>query len=192
MSVESIIGILSLAKGLIMRLWIWLSAMLSGIKKRWSENRKARDHFDEFKTVTLSFEDIFISEVNPLIGLLDALNVEESHLSKVQIRLGHRIDQSFRCYRKRLERFDDTKEDFELLVDEFENIFSTFVDLFVKPLEDRSDKIASNDVIKKDFNEFVGNYDHLRRKYVDYGGNVNKIFGTNVVRTDFRQVLLIT
>lgn len=186
------IAILSLAKGLITRLWMWASQMLPGIIKRWSENRKARDHFDDFKTVTSSFEDIFISEVNPLRGLLNALNVKDSYLSEVQVPLGYYIDRSFRCYIKRLERFGGTKEDFEILADEFENIFYAFVDLFVKPLEDRKDKIASDDIIKEEFNKFVDNYNYLRRKYVECGKKVNESFGINVIRTDFRQVLLIT
>lgn len=187
----ALIGVLLLVKDELIRIGRKVVTMFSDIRKRCRENRKARNHFEEFKDITLSSENIFILELNPLGGLLNVLNVKDSYLSEVQTSLRYCIDRRFRCYRKRLERFDGTKEDFELLAGEFEDIFYAFKDLFIKPLEKRRDKIASDDVIKEEFNKFVVGYDHLRWKYIDYGKKINKLFGTNVIGTNFEQVLPI-
>ena len=190
--VETMIGVLLLVKEELLRIGRKVVTMFSDIKKRRRENRKARDHFDDFKAVTLSFEKIFDSSKNPLVGFLEDIDVEDSHVSRVQSSSKSYIDRSFGCYKKRLEKFDGTKEDFELLVAEFQNIFYAYEDMFIAPIEEkeRKDMIAKNDKLKKKFNMFVGDYEHLRRRYMEYGEKMNRLFDdAKIIRIDFNQVV---
>ena len=157
------------------------------IKRHWKEVNKER--FEEFETITSSFERLFDSSKNPLIGFLEELDVEDSHLSRVQTPLKNYIGRSFRYYKKHLGKFNGSIEDFELLVGEFENIFYAYEDMFIAPLEGRRDEIAKNARLKKKFNRFVGDYEYLRRQYVEYGEKINRLFNVKIVRTDFDHVL---
>ena len=186
MSVDAIIGVLpsSVKEGLI-RTVRAVVTMFSDTMKRWRENRKARDYFDEFKDITLSFEKLFGSGRNPLVGFLEELDADGSHIQIIQSSLKGYIDRSFGCFEQRVDVFDGTLDDFRLLVDEFENVFYAYEDLFVKPLADRRDEISKVGRLKDRFNKFVAEYEHRRRRYVDYGEKINRLFESNPIRTDF-------
>ena len=155
------------------------------LQQHWK--KVSKELFEEFKNITLGFEKIFDSRRNPLVGFLEELDAEDSHISRVQTPLKNYIDRSFRQFMKNIEmfEFDRTKTHFGRLVDEFENIYFAYEDLFVAPLEGRREEIAKNVGLKKRFNRFVGDYEYLRRQYIDYGEKINRLFGSRVIRTDF-------
>ena len=157
-------------------------------KKCRKEEEVSKELFGDFKTITLSFGKLFDAGTNPLVGFLYEVDRRNSHLLGVQTRLKGYISRSFSYYQKRLKKFDGTLEDFTLLVDEFENVFFTYEDLFVKPLVNQKDRIVRRRVFKEKFNKFVAEYEHRRRQYVDYGEKVNRLFDSNIIRTDFDSV----
>jgi len=188
MSVEVIIGVfLSMKDGLI-RIGRKMVTMFSDIRERRRKDRMARDYFEEFKNITFSFEKLFGSGHNPLVGFLEELDADGSHIQITQSSLKGYIDRSFGYFEQRVDRFDGTLDDFWLLADEFENVFYTYEDLFVKPLVEKSRGISENDRLKKKFNKFVTDYEHKRQRYVDYGEKVNRSFEIKIIRTDFDPV----
>jgi len=157
--------------------------------KECKKEEVSKEHFEEFKTITLGFESFFDSKRNPLESFLEEVDVTDSHLSRVQTPLAYYIGRSFRYFKKRLEIFDGTKEGFELLIREFENIFFAYEDLFVTPLNGRRDDIARDAKLKERFNRFVADYEHRKRKYVDYGEKMNRLFKSQIIKTNFNPML---
>lgn len=148
----------------------------------------SKEHFGELEAIVRSFERLFDTAMNPLVGFLGELDDVSSELLGIQTRLKGYSSYSYNHCKKRLKRFDGTLEDFELLADEFESVFYAYEDLFVKPVAKRKDEIAKNTQLKEKYNKFASDYEHLRRKYIDYGDRVNKEYGRTVIRTDFEYV----
>lgn len=188
MSAETIIGVLLSTKDGLIRIGRKIVTMFADTMKRWKDDRMARDYFDDFKNITFSFERLFGSGNNPLVGFLEELDADGSHIQITQSSLKGYIDRSFGHFERRVDMFDRTLGDFRLLVDEFENIFYAYEDLFVKPLIEKSREISENDRLKKKYNKFVIDYEHKRQRYVDYGEKVNRSFEIKIIRTDFDPV----
>ena len=188
MSVETIIGVLLSMKDGLIRIGRKMVTMFSDIRERRRKDRMARDYFDDFKDITFSFEKPFGSGHNPLVGFLEELDANGSHIQIIQSSLKGYIDRSFGYFKRRVDRFDGTLDDFRLLTAEFENVFHAYVDLFVKPLVEKSREISENDRLKKKFNKFVTDYEHKRQRYADYGEKVNRSFEIKIIRTDFDPV----
>ena len=158
------------------------------VKECKKEEEVSKEHFDKFKAITLSFEDLFNTNKNPLVKLFNELYAKTPELLSYNNRLKDYISRSYNNCIKRLKKFGGTKECFELLVNEFENVFFAYEDLFVKPIEKRKDEIAMDKNLKRKFNEFADEYGAMRRQYIDYGKEMNKMYGTNIIRTDFDYV----
>jgi hypothetical protein len=188
MSAETLIGVLLSMKDGLLRIGMKMVTMFSNIRERRRKDRMARDYFEEFKNTTFSFEKLFGSGHNPLVGFLEELDADGSHIQIIQSSLKGYIDRSFGYFERRVDRFDGTLDDFRLLATEFENVFHAYVDLFVKPLVEKSREISENDRLKKKFNKFVTDYEHKRQRYADYGEKVNRSFEINIIRTNFDPV----
>ena len=188
MSVETIIGVLLSMKDGLLHIGRKMVTMFSDIRERRRKDRMARDYFEEFKNTTFSFEKLFGSGYNPLVDFLEELDADGSHIQIIQSSLKGYIDRSFGYFERRVDRFDGTLDNFQLLAAEFENVFHAYVDLFVKPLVEKSREISENDKLKKKFNKFVTDYEHKRQRYADYGEKVNRSFEIKIIRTDFDPV----
>lgn len=161
------------------------------IKECRKEEEVSKEHFKDFEDITLSFEDLFNTNKNPLVKLFNELYAKTPELLSYNNRLKDYISRSYNHYIKRLKKFDGTKECFELLVNEFENVFFAYEDLFVKPIEKRKDEIAKDNNLKSEFNKFATEYEHRRMQYKDYGEKMNRLFSSNIIRTDFDAVVTL-
>lgn len=158
------------------------------VKECRNEEEVSKELFDELKTITLSFGKLFDAGTNPLAGFLGEIYRRNLPLLEVQTKLKGYISRSFGHYQKLLKKFDGTMENFILLIDEFENAFFAYEDLFVKPLVNQRGSIVRNRLFKEKFNKFAAEYEHRRRQYIDYGEKVNRLLNSNVIRTDFDSV----
>ena len=188
MSAETLIGVLLSMKDGLLRIGMKMVTMFSNIRERRRKDRMARDYFEEFKNTTFSFEKLFGSGHNSLVDFLEELDADGSHIQIIQSSLKGYIGRSFGYFKRRVDRFDGTLDDFQLLATEFENVFHAYVDLFVKPLVEKSREISENDRLKKKFNKFVTDYEHKRQRYADYGEKVNRSFEIDIIRTNFYPV----
>ena len=160
------------------------------IKECKKEEEVSKEHFDKFEEITQSFETLFNTNKNPLVKLFNELYAKTPELLSYNNRLKDYISRSYNNYIKRLEKFDGTKECFKLLVNEFENVFFAYEDLFVKPIEKRKDEIDRDNNLKIKFNEFADEYEHRRMQYKDYGEKMNRLI-PNIIRTDFDAVVTL-
>ena len=94
----------------------------------------------------------------------------------------------FTCYKKRLERFNRTKEDFSLLVDEFDSILDIYnKHCICEPVREirviGRDKV--NERIKEDYKKQKGAYERFIGNYTDFGKKRNREFGERIFRDYF-------
>ena len=160
------------------------------IKECITEEEVSKEHFNDFEAITLSFENIFNTNKNPLVKIFNKLYAKIPELLSYNNRLKDYISRSYNNYIKRLKKFDGTKECFELLVNEFENVFFAYEALFVTPIEKRKDEIAKDKNLKSEFNKFATEYEHRRMQYKDYGEKMNRLI-PNIIRTDFDAVVTL-
>ena len=112
MLVETIIGVFLSTKDGLLRIGRKMVTMFSDIRERRRKDRMARDYFEEFKNTTFSFEKLFGSGHNPLVGFLEELDADGSHIQIIQSSLKGYIDRSFGYFKRRVDRFDGTLDDF--------------------------------------------------------------------------------
>ena len=94
----------------------------------------------------------------------------------------------FNCYKERLKRFDRTKEDFSLLVNEFDSILDIYnVHCICNPV--REIRIIGRDKaderVKEEYKKQKGAYERFIGNYTDFGKTLNKEFGERIFREYF-------
>lgn len=161
------------------------------IKKRRETRRLnalAKKHFNEFK----NFTDIFGELVDPSRGdniprALKDLNSSQE-FRNISFLSPQDLYNLFNSFKERLKRFDRTKEDFSLLVNEFDSILEMYNKhcIYNPVIEIRRigrDKVNEN--IKEDYKKKKGGYELFLRNYMGFGKKLNKEFGEKIFREYF-------
>lgn len=163
------------------------------IKKRGEirkHNALARKYFDKFKHFTERFDELLwqSTSVHILYALRDLPNSQEfrqvSYLSADDF-YNHNL---FGCFKERLKRFDRTKEDFILLVNEFDTILNMYNEFcFCKPVKEirRIGRNKVNENLKEDYKTLEVAYERFIGNYTDFEKELNKEFGEMIFREYF-------
>lgn len=156
-----------------------------GIRKH---NALARKHFDEFTHFTERFGEFLDqgrSDNIPYV-LRDLLGNQAfrcvSYLSTGDFY------NLFNCYKERLKRFDKTKEDFSLLVNEFDLILDMYNEHCVyKPVREirAIGREKVDEETKDNYKKQKGAYELFLRNYMDFGKKLNNEFGERIFRDYF-------
>lgn len=164
------------------------------IKKRREirkHNALARKNFDEFK----DFTDRFGELVEPNRGdniphALRDLNSSQE-FRNISVLSTQDIHNLFYHFKERLKCFDRTKEDFTLLVKEFDTILNMYNKFCLcKPVEEirRIGRDKVNERTKEDYKRHKGVYERFIGNYTDFGKKLNKEFGERIFRDYFEML----
>lgn len=166
----------------------------------WKHNRLSKKYFDEFKGFVSDFEN-FCGRKNPVGVLIRNLIHDDKyfkefseHLSNVyneSLRHGY-LPDTFNLFKRRVNKFNGTKEDFLLLVAEFENLLDAYYTFFIYELHSAVEEVG-RDKVYEDYregynNNFRGYYNDFIKNYTIYGKKVNDKFGENIIKTNFEMV----
>jgi hypothetical protein len=156
-----------------------------GIRKH---NALARKYFDEFTHFTERFSEFLDQGRSDNIpyALRDLKSTQE--FKQVFYLSTNDFYNLFNCYKKRLERFNRTKEDFSLLVNEFDSVLDLYNSHCIcEPVREirliGRDKV--NERIKEDYKKQKGAYERFIGNYTDFGKKLNKEFGEGFFRDYF-------
>jgi hypothetical protein len=164
--------------------------------KIWKHNRLSKNYFDEFKEFVTDFEN-FCGRKNPVGVLIRNLIHDDKYFKEFSEHLSNDYNESlrhgylpdtFNLFKKRVNKFNGTKEDFLLLVGEFENLLDIYKALFIDKLLRAVEEVGKDKVhekLKEKYSEFRDYYNDFMRRYKVYGKKVNYKFGEEVVGIDF-------
>ena len=165
------------------------------IKKR----REIRTHkalaikyFDKFELLTEMFSGLLWQ--SKTVNIPDALRDSQSsqEFRQVFYLSADVIFNHFRdlldCFKERRKRFDRTKEDFILLVNEFDIILNMYNEFYLcKPVKEirgiGRDKFKES--FKEDYKKFKGAYERFIGNYTYFEKELNKEFGKMIFREYF-------
>ena len=148
----------------------------------------AKKYFDEFKDFTERFgEFIESNRCDNIPYALRDLNssVEFRNISFLSTQDIHNL---FYHFKERLKRFDRTKEDFTLLVKEFDTILDMYNKFCLcKPVEEirRTGRDNVKEHTKEEYKKYKGVYERFIGAYTDFGKKLNKEFGERIFRKYF-------
>ncbi|MCK4398153.1 MAG: hypothetical protein KAV25_04105 [Methanophagales archaeon] len=161
------------------------------IKKRREirkHNALARKYFDTFKDFTDGFGELV--EPNRCDNIPYALRDLSSsqEFRNISFLSTQDIHNFFYNFEKRLKRFDGIKEDFSLIVKEFDTIMNMYNKFCIcEPIKEikriGQDKI--NEHIKEDYRRHKRAYERFIGNYTDFGKKLNKEFGERIFRDYF-------
>ncbi len=165
------------------------------IKKKWKikkHNALARKYFNEFEHFTERFGELLWQSTT--VNIPHALRDSQSSQKFRQVFYPstHDFYNHFRdlldCFKERLKRFDRTKEDFILLVNEFDTILNMYNEFCLcKPIKEirgiGRDKVKES--FKEDYKKFKGAYERFIGDYTDFEKKLNKEFGKIIFREHF-------
>lgn len=161
----------------------------------WKHNRLSKKYFDEFKGFVSDFENFIDRNKNPARDIIESLTIGEyfeefrKYLSEdYNSRVGVHLQNTFNHFKKRVNKFNGTKEDFLLIVGEFENLLDIYKALFIDKLLRTVEEVGKDKVhekLKEKYSEFRDYYNDFMRRYKVYGKKVNSKFGEEVVGIDF-------
>ena len=161
----------------------------------WKHNRLSKKYFDEFKGFVSDFENFIDRNKNPVRDIIESLTTGEDfeefrkYLSRdYNSRVGVHLQNTSNHFKKRVNKFNGTKEDFLLLVGEFENLLDIYKALFIDKLLRAVEEVGKDKVhekLKEKYSEFRDYYNDFMRRYKVYGKKVNYKFGEEVVGIDF-------
>jgi hypothetical protein len=161
----------------------------------WKHNRLSKKYFDEFKGFVSDFENFIDRNKNPVRDIIEGLTTGEDfeefrkYLSRdYNSGVGLHLQNTFNHFKKRVNKFNGTKEDFLLLVGEFENLLDIYKALFIDKLLRAVEEVGKDKVHEKrkeKYSEFRDDYNDFMRRYKDYGKKVNPQFGEEVVGINF-------
>ena len=89
----------------------------------------------------------------------------------------------FYFFKERVKRFDGSKEDFSLLIHEFEKILRIYYDTCIKEPVEIIRRIGGEKMpkhVREEYKKYKGDYDHFVRDYIGFGKIVNDQFGENI------------
>jgi len=170
----------------------FLAHPIYGFFKKRREVRKhnalARKYFDEFTHFTERFGEFLDQGRSDNIpyALRDLKSTQE--FKQVFYLSTNDFYNLFNCYKKRLERFNRTKEDFSLLVNEFDSVLDIYNSHCIcEPVREirliGRDKVKER--IKEDYKKQKGVYERFIGNYTDFGKKLNKEFGERIFRDHF-------
>ena len=161
------------------------------IKKRRETRRLnalAKKHFNEFKNFTDTFGELVdSSRSNNIPQALKAL-YSSQEFRNISCLSTQDLYNLFNYFEERLKRFDGTKEDFSLLVNEFDSILEIYnKHCIYNPVREirRIGRNKVNEDIKEDYNKKKGWYELFLRNYMGFGKKLNKEFGERIFREYF-------
>jgi len=151
-------------------------------------NALARKYFDEFTHFTERFGEFLDQGRSDNIpyALRDLKSTQE--FKQVFYLSTNDFYNLFNCYKKRLERFNRTKEDFSLLVNEFNSVLDLYNSHCIcEPVREirliGRDKV--NERIKEDYKKQKGAYERFIGNYTDFGKKLKKELGERIFREYF-------
>ena len=155
-------------------------------------NALARKYFDKFELFTERFGELLWQ--SRTVNIPDALRDSQSsqEFRQVFYLSADVIFNHFRdlldCFKERRKRFDRTKEDFILLVNEFDIILNMYNEFYLcKPVKEirgiGRDKFKES--FKEDYKKFKGAYERFIGNYTDFEKELNKEFDKMIFREYF-------
>lgn len=160
----------------------------------WKHNRLSKKYFDEFKGFVSDFGNFIDRNKNPVRDIIESLTIGEyfegfrKYLSEdYNSRVGVHLQNTFNHFKKRVNKFKGNKEDFLLLVSEFENLLNIYKDLFIDKLLHAVKEVGKDKVdekLKEKYSEFRINYNDFIMRYKTYGKKVNDKFREKIIRVD--------
>jgi hypothetical protein len=161
-------------------------------KEKRRHNALAKKYFDKFKRFTERFGELLFKSTT--VNIPYALQDSQSSQDFRPIFYPSTPDfyEHFRdfldYYKERLKRFDRTKEDFTLLVKEFDTILNMYNEFWLcKPVKEirgiGRDKVKES--FKEDYKKFRGAYERFIGDYIDFEKELNREFGTIIFREYF-------
>ncbi len=179
---------------IILIIYIFFSDIFLVIFNRMEIKRKhnevARKHFDEFKLLVGKFAK-FIESNNGITSAFNKLKSEEKY-RYLRVHQLNEINNLLSDLNNFINRFDETGEDFQLLISQFENILRIYEKFYVKDtLSDiecvrqmfKDEIIPKN--VKVEYKTRKDDYEKFIDKYKDFGEKVNSEYGSRVVYTYF-------
>lgn len=162
------------------------------IKKRRETRRVnalAKEHFKDFKNFTDRFGELLDqSRSDTITYALGELINRSQEFRNISFLSPQDLYNLFRYFKERLKRFDRTKEDFTLLVEDFGTILDLYNKLCVcKPVEEirklGRDKV--DEPTKEEYTRRKGEYGRFIGNYIDFGKKLNDVFGERIFRDYF-------
>ena len=166
----------------------------------WKHNRLSKKYFDEFKGFVNELDN-FCGRENPVGVLINNLIHDDVYFKEFSEHLSNDyndalmhgyLPDTFNHFKRRVNKFNGTKEDFLLLVAEFENLLDAYYTFFIYKLHSTVEKVGKDKVYKNDRegynNNFRGYYNDFIKNYTIYGRKVNDKFGEDIIKTNFEMV----
>ena len=168
--------------------------------KIWEHNRLSKKYFGEFKSFVNNFDN-FCGRKNPVGVLINNLIHDDKYFKEFSEHLSNDYNESlrhgylpdtFNLFKRRVNKFNGTKEDFLLLVAEFESLLDAYYTFFIYKLH-RTVKEVGRDKVYNNYREEYNNnfrvyYNDFIKNYTIYGRKVNDKFGGDIIKTNFEMV----
>ena len=168
--------------------------------KIWKHNRLSKKYFDEFTGFVNNFDN-FCGRKNPVGVLIRNLIHDDKYFKEFSEHLSNDYNESlrhgylpdtFNLFKRRVNKFKGTKEDFLLLVAEFENLLDAYYTFFIYKLHSAVEEVGRDKVYKNYREEYNNNfrvyYNDFIKNYTIYGRKVNDKFGEDIIKTNFEMV----
>lgn len=173
--------------------YVYLPPIVGFFKRR----KRARDHnrfskecFNKFNGFVNDFEN-FIDSKNPVKVIITSLMDHEEFRKYLSGNYNNgvalHLQNTFNHFKRRVNKFNGTKEDFLLLVGEFENLLDIYKALFIDKVLHAVKEVGKDKVKEKHkekYSEFREYYNDFISNYKAYGKDVNTKFGEAIVRID--------
>lgn len=177
-------------------LWLLSNSISNFIKKKaevQKQNILAKKYFDEFKNFTDRFDEFMGTRYDVIPYLLQKLansvttevigGVDKRKYKEIPILPVEPFNNLSINLKMRLQRFNGTKDDFFLLITEFDAMLSLYSKFHIcKPVE-KIREIGSNEVpkdMKEDYNKYKRKYERFVEDYTNFGKKVNKEFSEKI------------
>ena len=168
--------------------------------KIWKHNSLSREYFDEFEGFVNNFDN-FCGGKNPVGVLIRNLIHDDKYFKEFSEHLSNDYNDAlmhgylpdiFNLFKMRVNKFNGTKEDFSLLVAEFENLLDAYYTFFIYKLHSAVKEVG-RDKVYRDYREKYNNnfrvyYNEFIKNYTIYGRKVNNKFGEEIIKTNFEIV----
>lgn len=160
----------------------------------WKHNALSKTFFNEFKGFVNDFESFVDRNKNLVKDIITILTEREYHKEfrkylseEYNSGVALQLNNTFYHFKKRVNKFKGNKEDFLLLVSEFENLLNIYKDLFINKLLHAVKEVGKDKVdekLKEKYSEFRINYNDFIMRYKTYGKKVNDKFREKIIRVD--------